>query len=724
MKKKNRNNEFNRIQRFSIRKYSFGAASVAIATYLMFMGNGAVYATQEGGIEGPEAKTEAIAASAKTGKSTTVATTALDKTQLVAYIAKIESNISSNKYANKTEKSVSELKNEVEAAKSVVVNAQTQGELTSAYHKLETAVNSTLKDKLVETPATDGQPTEKTGLKTGTNSIKNTGSNAMDNGLVGTDRGATTPSNEITTTADNISYTIVFSDVAKKEIYLYNEEDTDFNITINSTTGKKITEATVKKGSGQYLDGRDINTPIKQIETDDFGWEYHSIITPTKGPVKVRVAGKPNEKFKTSPNVQYTKKEDQNAVLGDRYLHIVDEDGKKITGGANSSSIGYFKMVVKSQTYKYDIKDLTKEGRITVNDIDHVTDAELTTIQSRLQLEYSKKSNDARFERGATVADPTSLIDKVEVSIAEPSKLLVTYKDGSVDTIEKSKVLNVRPKGIIPFSNPATKEIYVYKGEETNLEFGVTDDSGKIKDLRIVQASAIISNSGAARGQVKNEYGLTMTSETDMNGIVATEDKPAITRITGKVSDVINGKRNFTGTLMTRYLVAEDLEGAVFSYPDDNKNMDQEGAFKLVVREQTQKYDVQLQGAESNKIAVADVDNLSVEDFEKIKNNIKIKYTTSDDERLKDKDGLLVENASQYIKSVTKEGDKIVVTYKDGSTDKLTLTEVVTLDKQPAIDAVKKAAEDKIAEINKTPNATDEEKAEAIAKVKDDEKKH
>ena len=55
MKKKNQNNEFNRIQRFSIRKYSFGAASVAIATYLMFMGNGAVYAAQEGVAEGAKA---------------------------------------------------------------------------------------------------------------------------------------------------------------------------------------------------------------------------------------------------------------------------------------------------------------------------------------------------------------------------------------------------------------------------------------------------------------------------------------------------------------------------------------------------------------------------------------------------------------------------------------------------------------------------------------------
>ena len=63
MKKKNQNNEFNRIQRFSIRKYSFGAASVAIATYLMFMGNGAVYAAQEGGAtEGAEPKAGEVVA--------------------------------------------------------------------------------------------------------------------------------------------------------------------------------------------------------------------------------------------------------------------------------------------------------------------------------------------------------------------------------------------------------------------------------------------------------------------------------------------------------------------------------------------------------------------------------------------------------------------------------------------------------------------------------------
>ena len=61
MKKINQKNEFNRIQKFSIRKYSFGAASVAIATYLMFMGNGAVYAAQEGVTETTEPKAGEVA---------------------------------------------------------------------------------------------------------------------------------------------------------------------------------------------------------------------------------------------------------------------------------------------------------------------------------------------------------------------------------------------------------------------------------------------------------------------------------------------------------------------------------------------------------------------------------------------------------------------------------------------------------------------------------------
>lgn len=118
MKKINQKNEFNRIQKFSIRKYSFGAASVAIATYLMFMGNGAVYAAQEGVTETTEPKAGEVATPKEEQKAEI-----LDKSALIRLIAEIETKLSDGKYNDKTEESLSVLKSAVESAKTTVVNA-------------------------------------------------------------------------------------------------------------------------------------------------------------------------------------------------------------------------------------------------------------------------------------------------------------------------------------------------------------------------------------------------------------------------------------------------------------------------------------------------------------------------------------------------------------------------------------------------------------------------
>ena len=725
--KSSKNLRREKVTRYSIRKYSFGAASVAVAALFMFLGNGAVSANElsktEGQGQGHEkslennesqvvnesskpaylapaapvapvventvkptegAPVEKAAAEEPTAKLAEVTTPALDKTQLKNYISEIESKISAGKYATKTEESVALLTSELASAKSVLESATSQEELNLAYRNLLNTVSSKLKNKpKKEAPkvdTTNGQPTlgkkaENTEPKAGTNSIENSGSHDSRNGKVMDKENAFRTPTTTPNSNNTISYTIDFSNTDRKEIYLYNKEEANVEITVNSTNGR-IREALIKRGGNRDY----IATSDPAVVEDGFGWRYHQIIAETDSTATVRITGQANERYMALP--RYNKEANQHAEIATSYLKVTNSNGDTVSGGAtNINDPGYFKLYLESQTKKYDVTDLTGATRITVNDIDNITATDLATIKSRLKLEYSSTNDDERLAslKGTAVTNPTSLIDTVAVSTTEPSKLVVTYVDGSVDTIEKSKVLNVRPKGIIPFSNPTAKEIYVYKGEETNLEFGVTDDSGKIKDLRIVQGSANINNSGAARGQVRDEYGLTMTSETNENGIVATTDHPAITRITGTVS--VSGKPNFVGPLMTRYLVAEDLEDAVFSYPDANKNMDQEGAFKLVVREQTQKYDVQLQGAESNKIAVADVNNLSTEDFEKIKSNIKIVYNTADDARLRDKEetkpGKLVENASQYIQSITNSGNNIVVTYKDGSTDTIEKTSVL-----------------------------------------------
>ena len=101
-----------KVTRYSIRKYSFGAASVAVAALFMFLGNGAVSAdmtavqpqdTSEIKVKPTEENTgsdkvqedttkqvdNTVVAEAP-AKSEEVVTPTLDKTQLESYISEIE----------------------------------------------------------------------------------------------------------------------------------------------------------------------------------------------------------------------------------------------------------------------------------------------------------------------------------------------------------------------------------------------------------------------------------------------------------------------------------------------------------------------------------------------------------------------------------------------------------------------------------------------------------
>ena len=234
-----------KVTRYSIRKYSFGAASVAVAALFMFLGNGAVSVQADQIQPGDTAAAQP-------------ATPALDKTQLESYISEIETKLSNGSYDNKTEESVAVLKAELESAKATLANATTQAELKTAYSKLVTTANSKLKNKPVEkkeTPAVDttegketvGKKAENTEKNPESNSIENTGSKDERNGKPMDKDNAFRA--ETTETQGNFTYSMEYS--TGKEIYLYNEEDADVNITVNSTAGK-IKRATVKAGSGQF----------------------------------------------------------------------------------------------------------------------------------------------------------------------------------------------------------------------------------------------------------------------------------------------------------------------------------------------------------------------------------------------------------------------------------------------------------------------------------------
>lgn len=518
----------------------------------------------------------------------------MDKKQLENYISEVKSKLSAGTYANKTEESLALLNGELASAESTLASATTQDELTKAYQKLVTFVSSGLKNKPKEAPkvdTTNGQPTvgkkaENTEPKSESNSVENTGSHDSRNGKEIDKENAfrteaTAKTHEpYTRTEGNISYTVEFSDDAKKEIYAYNEEDTNIEISVNSTAGK-ISKAYVKGGSGQYLDKRSIGSDPKPEETDGYGWTYHSVLTPAQGPVTVRVTGKPNDTFKGIRT--YTKEENQNAVLGDRYLQVFDEAGGKIEAGGNAAAAGYFKMVVKSQTYKYSIQQPENNAnKIAVSDINNLTETDIQKIKDQIKLGYSTTSQDARLEakKGQALDNQASVVKSIDVDTAN-KKVVVTYNDDSTDEASLASVArtNEKPTVEIPYSDAAKREIYVYGAEENSFDIKIKDDADKISRATLLQGgNRTFSPVAGETDKINTQYGYTanvISSETP-----ATEAKPAVITYSGtpapegsftqaKLEAATKGENPPGVPLGWRYVRVTDTEGTDFTVPPE-----------------------------------------------------------------------------------------------------------------------------------------------------------
>ena len=354
MGKNNKQQPVKQFQRYGIRKFSQGVASVMIASGLFFLGSGAVLAN-----EATPTKPETPATEEKKVDDTTekvvkpteakVETPALDKTELVGYIAEVETKLADGKYANKTEESLQLLQSELAVAKSTVVNATTQAELKAAYSKLVTTVSSKLKNKPVEkkeTPAVDttnGQPTvgkkaENTEKKSESNSIENTGSHDERNGkeieekgsqLRSANEGYTAASTELRkengefATATGKSYKVLDGN-ANYKIYVhgYQSENTDVPAANNGKAGT----------SGRT------DIPLSKTEAQKVGREAEL----WKG--KLRVTGRPNNnntwgaggayEYLTTEIYGYTYEQ------GNHYVYITDAK-KRFTLSPEAEAAGY-----------------------------------------------------------------------------------------------------------------------------------------------------------------------------------------------------------------------------------------------------------------------------------------------------------------------------------------------------------------------------------------------
>ena len=128
--------------RYGIRKYSFGAASVAIAAGLMFLGNGAVSATEVQGAEtivaATETSTSTVAtpatkqstapaveqpvAPAEASKAEEAPTTKADTSKLEAAIARMETALGKAGVSEKTASAIEAAKTELAKAQALLSN--------------------------------------------------------------------------------------------------------------------------------------------------------------------------------------------------------------------------------------------------------------------------------------------------------------------------------------------------------------------------------------------------------------------------------------------------------------------------------------------------------------------------------------------------------------------------------------------------------------------------
>jgi len=717
-----------KVTRYSIRKYSFGAASVAVAALFMFLGNGAVSADMttvqpqdesslkakptDGNTELPQvdkevaqpAESTSVAqpiAEESTAKPAEPATPALDKTQLENYIAEIEAKLANGSYANKTDESVVVLKAELETAKTTLANATSQDELTKAYNKLVTTANTKLKNKPVEkkeTPAVDttnGQPTvgkkaENTEPKSDSNSIENTGSKDPRNGkAMDKDNAFRT---ETSKTVGDITYTTEFSNDTTKEIYVYNKEDANVEFKINSATNK-VTSVETTKGSSQPF------TKVNDTTlTDGYGYYFEKITTETDTPLTVRMTGQPNDFI--MGNTNYTKTEAQNFAMGDRYLRVTAKDGSTMSAaGSGVNAEGYFKIVLKSQTYKYSIQEPAENGnKIGVTDIDNLTATDIQKIKDQIKIEYSKTSTDARLEskKGQLVDNQNSIVKSIDVDTTS-KKVVVTYTDDSTDETPLSNIArtNEKPTVEIEYSDPAAdkKEVYVYASEVNTFDIKIKDDSGKLASAELKRGSnQDFKDVAGETNKQDTQYGFTankFTSET-----TATADNPAVITYTGtpapegafteaKLKEVTKGENPPGIALGWRFVKAIDNDGA--DARGNGRDATDPTAVNVVLKPQTLKYDIK-EVAQADKLPVADASNVTEAEFNEIKKRVEIQYSkTNPDKRLESKRGEVLTNRDERVDTITRDGNNLVVTYKDGSTDTKPLTDFARTNVAPTV---------------------------------------
>ena len=269
-----------------------------------------------------------------------------------------------------------------------------------------------------------------------------------------------------------------------------------------------------------------------------------------------------------------------------------------------------------------------------VTKVTNLTPEEREKVKAKVQNRNPGKNISISEDGTATLTDP-----KTNISHQISGDKLVESNDKIKPTVE------------IPYDNPARQEIYVYSGETNNITIKVKDNSGKISKSYL----AFAANDRRGLGTEDNSYlggrssnGLYLTATKIHSDTPTSENQPATITVSGNLNN-----QPFTGEKsITRYVFAEDPSGNTnYDHVGRTDDTGALGRVKFVWKSQTSKYDAQAPGTPLL------LDNA---DATQIENAVKQANPTFSDK----------------IKSVTVNGNNVIVTYKDDSTDRLDASKV------------------------------------------------
>jgi len=335
------------------------------------------------------------------------------------------------------------------------------------------------------------------------------------------------------------------------------------------------------------------------------------------------------------------------------YDHGNQELGRGVANASGKALIDPTKEIPKG--------NVTAKATDEAGNISHPSDAKVATFQ-----DFTPKVPAKTPVTKVTSLTPSEVNQvKKKVSDANPGKEVQVSTNGTATVTDpKSRISHeisgdklvesndkIRPIVEIPYDNPARQEIYVYSGENNDITLKAWDNSGKISKLHLAFAADNRQGLGTEDSYLngKTRSALYLSATKIHTDTPASQNSPAILKVTGEIP---KGEFNEQSGQISRYLFAEDPSGNTnYEHVGHANDVGAPGRIRFVWKPQTFKYDAQAPGTPLL------LDNA---DATQIENAVKQANPTFSDK----------------IKSVTVNGNNVIVTYKDDSTDRLDASKV------------------------------------------------